>query len=379
MAALPTLVTPETLDPELARRLTDLFARGTPANTVRAYERDLIYIAAWKAAAFAAPLAWPEAEPVALRFVLDHAEDLTAAAPEDEARQIAETLVAQGLRRSLARPAPATLDRRIASWRAFHGFRNLASPFESPVIRRARAAARRAAAHRPTPKATKPIDRAMLERLVAACPPTLAGLGDRALLETAWGSGGRRRSELAALRLEDLDLESFNVDGLVRINLLETKTTEVGRTPRLVLADLSARTLVAWLEAAAIVDGPVFRAVSKADRVLERGLSSGGVGAIIKSALRRAGYEAAASSAHGLRAGFLTQAAKDGVPLQAAARLSLHRSLTQAARYYQDAELAENPAVTLRRGSADRPVAESRQSVDMATKRGFSSTGDPNR
>ena len=36
--------------------LTELFRRGTPPNTLRAWERDLAYIAAWKMAAFGQPL-----------------------------------------------------------------------------------------------------------------------------------------------------------------------------------------------------------------------------------------------------------------------------------------------------------------------------------
>ena len=32
--------------------LSDLYRRGTPQNTLRAWERDLAYIAAWKAARF---------------------------------------------------------------------------------------------------------------------------------------------------------------------------------------------------------------------------------------------------------------------------------------------------------------------------------------
>ena len=55
--------------------LTDLYRRGTPPNTLRAWERDLAYIAAWKMAAFGQPLTWPEDERVALRFILDHAQD----------------------------------------------------------------------------------------------------------------------------------------------------------------------------------------------------------------------------------------------------------------------------------------------------------------
>jgi len=57
--------------------LTELYRRGTPANTLRAWERDLVYISAQKMAVFGKPLAWPEDERVALRFILDHAQDLT--------------------------------------------------------------------------------------------------------------------------------------------------------------------------------------------------------------------------------------------------------------------------------------------------------------
>lgn len=61
-----------------ADALADLYRRGTPDNTQRAWERDLAYIAAWKRATYDAPLSWPEQEAVALRFVLDHAQDLGA-------------------------------------------------------------------------------------------------------------------------------------------------------------------------------------------------------------------------------------------------------------------------------------------------------------
>jgi integrase len=336
------------IDAALAARLTDLFIRGTPPNTLRAYERDLVYIDAWRRLAFSEGLQWPEREDVALRFVVDHAEDLSQSAPETAARRVAEAMIDRGLRKSLARPAPATLDRRIASWRAFHGFRNLASPFEAPILRRARAAARRAAAHRPAPKAARPIDRELLERLVEACGPGLRGTRDRALLEFGWASGGRRRSEIAALHVADLDLSGFDREQTVRIRLLSTKTTAAGATPTLLLVGRSARALVAWLDAGKIKDGAVFRAISKADRALDRALSAAGVRDVLAAIMDRAGFGRGHSSPHGLRSGFLTQASRDGVPLQAAARLSLHRSIVQAAQYYQDVELADNPATRIR-------------------------------
>lgn len=81
---------------------------------------------------------------MAPRFILDHSVDLTDA--PGLAQDVAQALVEAGLRRSLACPAPATLDRRIASWRAFHRMKNLQSPFEAPLIAQARTRARRAAA-----------------------------------------------------------------------------------------------------------------------------------------------------------------------------------------------------------------------------------------
>lgn len=41
-------------------------------------------------------------------------------------------------------PAPATLGRRIAKWRAFHRVQNLSSPFEAPLVSSPRARLRRA-------------------------------------------------------------------------------------------------------------------------------------------------------------------------------------------------------------------------------------------
>ena len=86
-----------------------------------------------------------------------------------------------------------------------------------------------------------------------------------------WASGGRRRSELVALRREDLSLREFDARGVIWVSLLETKTTARGKTPRLVLKGKAAQALVHWLQVAEITEGPLFRAVSKRDRPLSRG------------------------------------------------------------------------------------------------------------
>ncbi|MDO5703553.1 MAG: tyrosine-type recombinase/integrase [Paracoccus sp. (in: a-proteobacteria)] len=332
------------LPPLEAEALSDLYRRGTPDNTLRAWERDLAYIAAWKLAAFGQPLDWPETEPVALRFILDHSADLSEAT--GRARDAADALIAQGLRRSLACPAPATLDRRIASWRAFHRMKNLASPFDAPLIAQARGRARRAAARPKKPKSDNPITRDILESLLKTCDASHRGTRDRAVLMLGWASGGRRRSEIAALNRDDIDATDFEA-GLIRIRLLTTKTTGAENAPRLPLKGRAARAVMGWIALAGIDKGPLFRPVSLADRPLPRRLTPDGIREILRHRLTLAGFPPDFASPHGLRSGFLTQAALDGAPLPAAMQLSLHRSPAQAQKYYADVEIAENPATDL--------------------------------
>ncbi len=325
--------------------LTELYRRGTPTNTLRAWERDLAYISAWKMAAFGQPLTWPEEEKVALRFILDHAQDLTDR--PGPAQDTALELIAIGLRVALTCPAPATLDRRIASWQAFHRMRNLVSPFAAPLVQQARQRARRANARPRVPKSPKPVTREILDRLLATCDDSTRGIRDRAMLMLAFASGGRRRSEVAALNVEDIGREEFPARGLLWIRLLETKTTRKDHAPKLPLKGRAARAVVHWLEVTGLTQGPLFRPVSKADRPLPRRLAPDALRTILRHRLRLAELPEDFATPHGLRAGFLTQAALDGAPLAAAMQLSLHRSAVQAQKYYADVEISENPAADL--------------------------------
>ncbi|MFZ1469408.1 MAG: tyrosine-type recombinase/integrase [Paracoccaceae bacterium] len=325
--------------------LTELYRRGTPPNTLRAWERDLAYISAWKMAAFGQPPHWPEDEKVALRFILDHAQDLTD--KPGAAQDVAMELQAIGLRVALTCPAPATLDRRIASWQAFHRMRNLVSPFSAPLVQQARQKARRANARPRIPKSAKPITRDMLETLLASCDDTHRGIRDRAMLMLAFASGGRRRSEVSALNVEDITRDDFAAKGLVWIRLLETKTTRKDQAPRLPMKGRAARALVHWMEVLGDANGPLFRPVSKSDRPLPRRLASDALRTILRHRLKLAGLPEDYASPHGIRAGFLTQAALDGAPLAAAMKLSLHRSAVQAQKYYADVEIEDNPATEL--------------------------------
>lgn len=95
--------------------------------------------------------------------------------------------------------------------------------------------------------------------------------------------------------------------------------------------------LNAWLTAARIEHGSVFRAIDRWGNVSPRALDPKAINDIVKQRALLAGLDPAEFSAHGLRSGYLTEAANRGIPLPEAMEQSRHRSLQQASSYYNSA------------------------------------------
>ena len=64
-----------------------------------------------------------------------------------------------------------------------------------------------------------------------------------------------------------------------------------------------------WLERADIKTGPIFRAIDRWEAVEEKALTPQSINLIVKRRCAMAGLEPERFSAHGLRAGYLTEAA----------------------------------------------------------------------
>ena len=188
-----------------------------------------------------------------------------------------------------------------------------------------------------------------LRKALAALPPGLAGLRDRALLLTGY-AGGMRRGNLAVPDVEDL---AWSEEG-VTLTLRRSKTDQQGEGSVVVLArgrcpeTCPVLALRAWLDAARITTGPLFRAVDRHGRIRSRALHPDSVAAILKRALARAGYAPAGYAGHSLRAGFATEAARGGATVWDIMRQTGHRSPATVARYIRDAELFRDaPAARL--------------------------------
>jgi integrase len=112
-------------------------------------------------------------------------------------------------------------------------------------------------------------------------------------------------------------------------------------------AGRAAIALHEWMQAANLTSGPIFREVRKDGSIGANPLPPQSVNLILKKRCRMAGLDPAEFSAHGLRSGFLTQAGQDGIPLVDAMRQSSHKSVQQAARYYDEQEHAQSRSVRI--------------------------------
>ena len=178
-----------------------------------------------------------------------------------------------------------------------------------------------------------------LRKLSGICEAGLAGDRDRALLLVGF-AGALRRSELVALDVERL---TWSNDGVKLLLEKEGEGAEVmivfGRHE----ATCPVRALRGWLEAASIKSGPVFRKVNKAGRVEAWRLSEDAVRQILLRRAAQAGVKGSLAepvSPHGLRAGFVTTAYRNGVPDEEIMGHSRHRSLTTMRSYVRRAKLS---------------------------------------
>ncbi len=340
---------------ELAELLTDqdvetlrhLVNQGMGDNTLRALTSDLAYLEAWGLAATGKSLPWPAPEELLLKFVVHHLWDPQHRETDRDhgmPAEVDENLRSQGFLKSTGPHAPATVRRRLANWSTLTKWRGFDSAFASPALKSAIRLAIRTAPRQRLRKSAKAVTGDVLAKLLATCATdSLRDLRDRAILMVASASGGRRRSEIAGLRREQLTVEApIEVpDGpplpSLAIHLGRTKTSSGEQDDVVYLTGRPVETLNAWLVAAKIESGSVFRGIGRWGTVSRRAIDPQSVNAILKQRAEMAGLEPAEFSAHGIRSGYLTEAANRGVPLPEGMEQSRHRSVQQAFTYYSNA------------------------------------------
>jgi integrase len=157
-------------------------------------------------------------------------------------------------------------------------------------------------------------------------------------------SGAFRRSELVAL---DVDDATENETGLlITIRRGKTDQEAEGRSIAIPFGEVACpvKALRAWLVAAGIEAGPIFRPIDKGGTVRPSRLTCRSVANFIKAYAERAGFDAKTFSGHSLRSGFLTSAASNGASIFKMMDQSGHKSVDTLRGYIRDAELFKDHA-----------------------------------
>ena len=175
-------------------KLLDKLDGAYAPNTLRAYRADMQEF---------------------IRFCANKPFEALPAQPETVATFLLDTLN-QGIKSS-------TVKRKVSSISAVHRLLSLPDPTKHPEVRITQRKIYRQLGTRFGQ--AYPVTRTILEKMLSVCGPDLHGLRDRALLLTAYESM-RRRSELVALRIEDIE---WGADKSAFILLRRSKTDQVGQ------------------------------------------------------------------------------------------------------------------------------------------------------
>ncbi len=229
---------------------------------------------------------------------------------------------------------PSTLRRKLAAIAVMHRAAGHDSPTDHGIVRATFAGIRRERGVAPRPKTALLVDE--LRVAIATCGERRIDLRDRALVLVGF-AGALRRSELVGLNVDDV---GFETAGIV-LRLRRSKTNQEGELEEVAVLYGSdpqtcpVRALQAWLVTAAIVDGPLFRAVDRAGRIGGGRLTARIVGERVKKLGARSGLDPQSYAAHSLRSGFATSAARANKSEAAIMRQGRWKSIPVARRYIQ--------------------------------------------
>lgn len=356
--------------------LTDLLSHDAlSANTSRTYASALRYWDAWHRASFGTqlPLLRTPRNAVSAETVLaflahhtpDEVKDGVSLAMPAPVRERMRLINAFGTRLATRRsgaiseevPTLATIRQRIASLSSCHRIAGIAPEWaDNPhVARTLRALANRASKIAPgmLRKPKKPATRDVLDSMLRAClPDGIKGVRDAALLQVAFFTGGRRRSELTQMRWCDLaplalaePIEGIADGYLWSLNEVKGKRRERADMASMEIPILgrAANALDRWRDICFAhghceTDKVWWRVIPssrKEDRlVISTPMIAADVWHIMRERVAQIGLNPSDFGAHSLRSGAATSNLLEGMALADASRLLGHTKVETTRQYY---------------------------------------------
>ncbi|WP_439870468.1 site-specific integrase [Pseudomonas syringae] len=247
-----------------------------------------------------------------------------------------------------------TLKLRLSALAQWHISQGFVDPTKAPMVRKVIKGIR--ALHPAQEKQAEPLQLQDLGKVIAWLeieireasvqhdqPRLLRGRRDSALILLGFWRGFRS-DELCRLQVQDVKAIA---DSGISLYLPRSKgdRDNLGmtyQTPALQrLCPVQA--YIEWINCAALVRGPVFRAVDRWGNLKEEGLHANSVIPLLRQALQRAGIAAEHYTSHSLRRGFASWAHSNGWDLKSLMSYVGWRDIKSAMRYIDAAPFLSPP------------------------------------
>lgn len=232
--------------------------------------------------------------------------------------------------------ATSTLKRRLSGIRKVHRLLKLESPVADEEVLLAMRRVMRTKLTRP--KQALGLTKDLRDRLIKACPNTLSGKRDRALIAVGYDTLCRR-SELVFLRAEDLEVLENNT---ARILIARAKNDPFGQGRLGYLSSRSTKVLTSWMKAAKITKGFLFREV-RGNKIGQTHLHPYSVNRILKQSANRAGLpdeKIKMLSGHSMRVGAAQDMIKSGLSILPIMQAGGWKTMSVVSRYVEKANLS---------------------------------------
>ena len=183
-----------------------------------------------------------------------------------------------------------------------------------------------------------------IEAMLQACPDTLIGKRDAAIIAVGF-AGALRRSEICNLIVSDvefLEVEADDKDHRMWLTVRRSKTDQQGKGQRIAILDGTAirpiKRLRMWLESSSITRGPLFQTMKRGGYLRGKPMHHSDIPRIVKHYAARIGLNPKDIAGHSLRAGFVTSAAVHHARLDKIMEITRHTSPTTVMQYIRDAD-----------------------------------------
>lgn len=182
-----------------------------------------------------------------------------------------------------------------------------------------------------------------IEAMLQACPDTLIGKRDAAIIAVGFAAA-LRRSEICNLVVFDVEFLEVEADDKDRmwLTIRRSKTDQQGKGQRVAILEgqriRPIERLRLWLESSGITRGPLFQTMKRGGHLRGKPMHHSDIPRIVKHYAARIGLNPKDIAGHSLRAGFVTSAAVHHARLDKIMEITRHTSPTTVMQYIRDAD-----------------------------------------